>query len=139
MKLVINTCYGGFGLSDEAMMLYAKKKGFEVTLVKEGFATTFFKCKPEDLPEILKRGYLSLSNEQRRGPYSKAFSEIEILSYYSFERNDIDLIKVVEELGAAANGRYADLKIIDIPDGIKWQIEEYDGVEWVAEEHRTWS
>ena len=26
MKIVINNCHGGFGLSHEAMMLYAKKK-----------------------------------------------------------------------------------------------------------------
>ena len=31
------------------------------------------------------------------------------------------------------------LKVVEIPDGIEWQIEEYDGKEWVAETHRTWS
>jgi len=31
------------------------------------------------------------------------------------------------------------LKIVDIPDGVEWEIEEYDGMEWVAEKHRTWS
>lgn len=30
MKVVINTCFGGFGLSYEAAKLYAKKKGFEL-------------------------------------------------------------------------------------------------------------
>lgn len=32
-----------------------------------------------------------------------------------------------------------DLKIVEVPDGIKWQIEEYDGWEHVAEAHQTWS
>jgi hypothetical protein len=27
---------------------------------------------------------------------------------------------------------------VDIPDDVKWEIEEYDGNEWVAEVHRTW-
>jgi hypothetical protein len=27
MKIAINRCYGGFGISEEAVMLYAKKKG----------------------------------------------------------------------------------------------------------------
>jgi hypothetical protein len=27
---------------------------------------------------------------------------------------------------------------VDIPDDVKWQIEEYDGNEWIAESHRTW-
>jgi len=30
------------------------------------------------------------------------------------------------------------LRIIEIPDGVEWQIEEYDGDEWIAEKHRTW-
>lgn len=54
-------------------------------------------------------------------------------------RDDAALIQVVEELGDAANGFAADLKIVDIPDDVDWYIEEYDGNEWVAERHRTWS
>jgi hypothetical protein len=45
---------------------------------------------------------------------------------------------VVLELGEAANGRCAELKVVEIPDDVEWQIEEYDGLEWVAEKHRTW-
>jgi hypothetical protein len=48
------------------------------------------------------------------------------------------LIQVVEELGDGANGYFAKLKIVEIPDDVLWQIEEYDGKEWVAEQHRTW-
>jgi len=44
----------------------------------------------------------------------------------------------VEELGEKANGQCADLKIVEIPDDVEYEIEEYDGVEWVAENHRTW-
>ena len=25
-----------------------------------------------------------------------------------------------------------------IPDDVEWYVEEYDGIEWVAEVHRTW-
>ena len=53
-------------------------------------------------------------------------------------RDDAALIQVVEELGDAANGACADLKIVEVPDEVDWYIEEYDGNEWVAERHRTW-
>lgn len=54
-------------------------------------------------------------------------------------RNDSILIQVVEELGDLANNKYCELKIVEIPDDVEWQIEEYDGREWIAEKHRTWS
>jgi hypothetical protein len=41
-------------------------------------------------------------------------------------------------LGRAASDPLAQLQVVEIPDGVEWQIEEYDGVEWVAEKHRTW-
>ena len=48
------------------------------------------------------------------------------------------VVKVVEELGSNASGRFAELKVVEIPDGVKWQIQEYDGNEHVAQAHRTW-
>ena len=53
-------------------------------------------------------------------------------------RDDPALIQVVQEMGDAVNNNTSDLKIVDIPDDVEWQIEEYDGNEWVAEKHRTW-
>jgi hypothetical protein len=59
-------------------------------------------------------------------------------SYYDIERNDQYLVRVIEELGDDANGRFAELKVVDIPDDVEWQIEEYDGLEHLAEKHRIW-
>lgn len=48
-------------------------------------------------------------------------------------------IGVVEELGTKdASGWAAKLAIVEIPDDVEWQIEEYDGWEHIAEKHRTW-
>ena len=90
MHIVINSCYGGFGLSDKALDMYKQ-----------------------------------LSNK----------SEV-----YGFEldRTDPILIQVVEALGAEADGRFAKLRIIEIPDDIEWEITEYDGSESVEEVHRKW-
>jgi hypothetical protein len=41
-------------------------------------------------------------------------------------------------MGDEANGRFSELKVVDIPDDVEWQIDEYDDLEWVAEKHRTW-
>lgn len=54
------------------------------------------------------------------------------------DRSNPQLVKCVEKLGKLANGKYAELNVVEIPDGTEYQIEEYDGVEWVAEKHKTW-
>jgi len=54
------------------------------------------------------------------------------------KRDDPTLITVIEALGAEANTRYSNLAIVEVPDDVEWHIEEYDGLEWVAENHRTW-
>ncbi|PNX47175.1 MAG: hypothetical protein BV459_05000 [Thermoplasmata archaeon M11B2D] len=53
-------------------------------------------------------------------------------------RSDPILVAVVEELGNAANGEYAKLSVVEIPDDVEYTIEEYDGMEHIAECHRTW-
>lgn len=54
------------------------------------------------------------------------------------DRDDAYLVKIVREMGADANGSCANLKIVEIPEDVSWHIGEYDGAEWVAEDHRTW-
>lgn len=59
--------------------------------------------------------------------------------YPDIQRNDPILVEAVENLGEDADGGFAKLKIVEIPDDVKWHIDEYDGMEWVAEDHRKWS
>jgi hypothetical protein len=118
MKVVINRCYGGFGLSDDAIMRYAELKG--INLVME----------PSDSKIMGATFYVDGIKD-----------DAHYFSYYdlSSDRSDPFLIQVVEEMGDKANGWAADLSIVDIPEEVEWTIEEYDGIEWVAEKHRTWS
>lgn len=60
-------------------------------------------------------------------------------SYYDMDRDDPYLVQIVNSLGMAANGAYANLKVVEIPADVDWEIGDYDGLEWVAEKHRTWS
>lgn len=59
---------------------------------------------------------------------------------FAFERDRANpkLVECVRALGAAANGDYAQLEVIEIPDDVKWHIKEHAGKEWIAEDHRTW-
>ena len=59
-------------------------------------------------------------------------------NHRGYSRIDPDLIAAVETLGGLANGLVSDLAVVEIPDGVEWQIQEYDGREWIAEKHRTW-
>lgn len=56
----------------------------------------------------------------------------------ALDRDDPRLVQVVEELGKDASGRYASLKVIEIPADVKWHIHEYDGAETIHEDHRSW-
>ena len=61
-----------------------------------------------------------------------------INSLYFQNRTAPELIECVEKLGAKANGTFAKLAIVEVPDNIVCTIEEFDGVEWIAERHRIW-
>ena len=139
MKLVINKCHGGFGLSHEATLAYLNKCGIqfwaepnEHSLV----AHNYYLVPPEERIEGNPVDWYSMTLEQRRA-HNKAYSETVFYSQ-DIARNDANLVSVVLELGDAAHGRCAELKVVEIPDDVEWQIEECDGLEWVAEKHRTW-
>jgi hypothetical protein len=54
-------------------------------------------------------------------------------------RDDLKLAQVVEELGLAANGHCAELRVVSIPDDARWEISGVGGMEHVSEVHRTWA
>jgi len=50
-------------------------------------------------------------------------------------RTDKDLITAVRRFGGGDG-----LKIVEIPDDVKWYIDEHeDGSEVIREKHRTWN
>ena len=91
MKVVLNKCFGGFGLSEKAYEFLG--------LEWDGYG---YKYNDYDL------------------------------------RSDEKLIECVETLGEEADGRFARLVVVDIPDDIDWEINYYDGVETIHEVHRSW-
>jgi hypothetical protein len=76
-------------------------------------------------------------SDQEKLDYNNRYNN-QVWSDRDLARDDPVLIQVVRELGTQANALVAKLKIVEIPATVEWQIEEYDGKEWVAEQHRTW-
>lgn len=121
-KVVVNNCYGGFGLSNDAIKRYAEIKGIELVWIPE---TQYGKESWEYHSAHWERVGIEDADER-------------YFSHHDISRDDPALVQTVEEMGAAANGDYADLRIADVPDDVKWFVDDYDGIETVCEEHRTW-
>ncbi len=130
MKVVINQCYGGFGLSSKALirLIEADSK----SIIRQ--STEEYGAKE------------SLFTQKCRDGYSASWISVcknrTVYFYDNFSVNariDPTLIQIIEEIGNAANGPFAKLKIVEIPDDVTFVIEEYDGMETIAEVHRIWS
>lgn len=121
-KLVINRCYGGFGLSEKAFdrLLNAKGVAFEKVTTKDGLMYG---------PDYYHAGHV--------GEDDFYISEYEYRTVY--KRSDSDLVRIVEEMGEDADGRFSQLAVVEIPDDVEWELHDYDGIESIHEKHRVWS
>ena len=140
MKVAYNTCFGGFGLSPKAEVLYAQRKGIKLYPYSCSRGITYFR--EDDLDGVT--GYVKFLTEDLGEEVSSAvMSNTKHVYYQSFHddeiRTDPDLIAVIEELGAdKASGICASIAIIDIPDGKAFEIDEYDGKEDVLPVREEW-
>ena len=130
-EIVINRCYGGFSLSKTAVYWLAEH------------------CCEAAKREIARQdaNLTSGSKYSWHVDRQKAWLEGDTgkLLAYAWHPADKDLgrnhpllLACVRVLGEKADTTCSDLAIIEIPDGIEWEIESCDGQEWVAEKHRTW-
>jgi len=142
MKVVINNCYGGFGISEAGMQRYAQIKGITLYPEKDTkFAglgiVTYWTCPPDQRPKVLEGSDFYAASLEERKASNEAYSKANLCPR-DIARDDPALVQMVEEMGKDANGRHAHLKVVEIPDDVKWEIEQYDGDEHIAEVHRTW-
>ena len=135
MKIVINTCFGGFGISDAAFERYLDLKGITWYKGESSIGSSDYYNVPVEQYEAL----YELCKSKPVGP--GRFEEVNdlYLSQYDIERNDPILVQVVQELGKESWGFSAELKIVEVPDDIGWEINDYDGLESIHEVHRSWS
>lgn len=136
MEIVINQCFGGFGLSDEAVRLY--KEYIHEKAPDLVFSDTFFNRKQSNRAihwseNFSSRKVYQETNNKNIFENKDPKNDIGI----KLPRYDPCLIRVVKELGERANGPFACLKIVEIPEDIKWTIEAFDGFEWISEHHKV--
>ncbi|MFZ5500738.1 MAG: hypothetical protein ACOY58_02340 [Candidatus Micrarchaeota archaeon] len=125
-RVVINSEPGGFCLSAAAVRRWAELSGVEVQEEGNRWGDMEFSAShtPRTTPE-------ALTAMNARGRIFDPARDI--------ARDDPMLIRVIEELGEAANGQYATLKIVEIPADADWYVDErMGGVEAAREQHQTW-
>lgn len=137
MKIVLNKRYGGFELSHEAKMKIFEKRGIKVFPYIgnwDGIQIFYEKFTAE---RLAKGGILATVTYFRKDPALDEFDETvtedskydPIYLVFDNDRSNKELIEVVEELGDKANTRFSELKVFEIPDGSKYEIDEHDGME----------
>ena len=140
-KIVYNACYGGFGLSRKAIERYFELKDQKVWIEPHDrladLLDTVWLVPPEERVEYVE-AWSDMSLDQRV-ERNRKYSE-QTWCYYNLDRTDPSLVQVVEELGKAASGRCADLKIRELAKGTIYRIDEYDGKESiVTQDEYEWS
>lgn len=142
VKVVVNKCFGGFGISIEALKELVKRKAACVDATKPskwyGGRDGWEKKWQEDFSR-----YSDIGDGMMACPYGfNIFKDGNLYSlsdrYQNSTRTDKDLIGVVEMLGAKAFGDCAKLEIVEVPADVQWEINDYDGMESIHELHRSW-
>lgn len=122
-KVVYNTCYGGFNLSEAAVDWLRKNARDEV---KEFICARLKKYEAEEEAE---------EETHEKDSLFSFMSPIEFVGsdlIYFLPRHDRDLVACVEALGDKASGFCASLAIKEL-NGSVYRIEEYDGSEEIYE------
>lgn len=117
-KIVINGCFGGFGVSEEGMRRYAELKGLSFYVWRDprysdsDLLKMYFSADPSGMTEL-----------------DEDFYEKHNLYPGDLDRSDPVLVQVVEELGEKASNWAAKLVVVELPKGTLYRINEYDGYE----------
>lgn len=144
MKLVVNKCYGGFGLSEKA---YEKLIEYGIPVRKyieqeRDPKTLLYKPEPLNDGEVIFDRDLNDPAAPGKTDVNASLRRLDGRYWENWIRHDNRshplVVRVVDELGSEADGRHAKLEIVEIPDDVEYEIDEYDGIESIHEVHRSW-
>lgn len=127
-KVVINTCFGGFGISPKGVVAYYKRKGQDCFVYKEDHKTNYLtRVDNFDKANCFWARYASKDLGPAINVEDLEGNELESIDY-DVPRHDKDLVAVVEELGEESFGDCAKLSVVEIESNM-YRIDEYDGNE----------
>ena len=104
-KIVYNACHGGFGLSEAAMLRYAKIKGITLYPERGQYNLTTYWVVPLDKRLAPLEGEWRKWSIAQRARYNREYAKA-TLHDKDIARTDPALVQVVEELGAEASDKY---------------------------------
>jgi hypothetical protein len=141
MKVAINKCYGGFQMSLEAQEYYLSLLGKKAYFYKQtkykhnGGYDEFIKVDKNHDNLFVHTLLIDLGDKFENIP-----NDHDIWFFESdLDRSDLNLISTIEFLGIKASGKCSELTIVEIPDGVEYEISDYDGMESIHESHRSWA
>ena len=137
-KIVINTCYGGFGLSPKAIAFILKQRNPDIKLwyYKKTFDNRSLRYTYNIVEDAESASYVSLKylgdTIEDVGVNQIKINDNFVFSHQiNLQRHDPLLVKTVETLGEEADGAFSELEVVDI-DTDRYIIKEYDGLEDVV-------
>jgi len=141
-KIVVNRKHGGFGLSIKAEMRYLElvgKKCYFYVTTKWAHENDGVDEYTRISPKKAEDSFIAYTITEDLGKKINKLPDDDRYWYHGdLERDDPILIQVVEEMGEKADSKFAKLEIVEIPDDVEWQIDDYDGYESIHEIHRSW-
>ena len=131
MKVVINSCYGGFNLSAKGLKRYLELKGKQTFFYRQSaysFRDGYTEYKREDNLDAVNKEFFVYCTTYDQGNILSDFPE-DTVHGRDIERHDPALVQTVEELGSEASGKLSNLTVVEIENGRWFKIDEYDGYE----------
>lgn len=77
---------------------------------------------------VINESYGGYGLSNKVSEYLKTITGLENPEW-ELERHDLNLIDAIRKFGKKANGSFASLTLKDIPVGVDYDIQEYDGAE----------
>ena len=147
-KVIINKCFGGYGFEPFTIQKYAEAKGLPLFWYERDYEYDAGRLREKlDRTTISK---IETMEGLRMGiyPMQKDMGDSFIFEWGNNEgiffempekeesRTDPVLIEIIEKYGDRNRHGCHAPTVVEVPDGVEWVVDEYDGLESLHEAHR---